>query len=101
MASSRPAPESTSRLTIAAGDGRSIAWGCATYIGDQLLIGATPFIDEGCHERGPAGLMRSAQALSSLRVEVLVEEDEISPVGILLEFSSITVDRPPPGRVTG
>src|SRR5918998_2321661 len=35
MASSRPAPESTSRLTFAAGDGRSIARGCAKYIRDQ------------------------------------------------------------------
>src|ERR671917_653582 len=54
MASSRPAPESTSRLTVAAGDGRSIARGCATYIGHQLLTWATPRIDEGCRERGPA-----------------------------------------------
>src|SRR5215211_3272127 len=99
MASSRPAPESTSRLTVAAGDGRSIAWGCATNIGDRVLAGATPLIDEGCHEAGPAGLVRGAQPLSALGVEVLVEEDQVSPVGVLLELPAISVDRPP-GRVT-
>src|SRR5215210_4305576 len=83
MASSRPAPESTSRLTVAAGDGRSIAWGCATYIGDDVLAGATPLVDKGCHEPGPAGLVRGAQSLSALGVEVLVEEDEIAPVRVL------------------
>src|SRR5215204_5594935 len=101
MASSRPAPESTSRLTFAAGDGRSIAWGCATYIGDRILAGASPFIDEGRDESGPAGLMRSAQPLSGLGVEVLMEEDEIAPVGVLLEFPAITVGWPPPRGVTG
>src|SRR5215208_2828101 len=101
MASSRPAPESTSRLTFAAGDGRSIARGCATYVGDRITPGSMPFIDEGRYEPGPAGLMRGTQSLSSLGVEVLMEEDEIAPVGIVLEFLAITVDWPPPGRVTG
>src|SRR5215218_6684355 len=98
MASSRPAPESTSRLTFAAGDGRSIARGCAAYIGDRITSGPTPFIDQGRDEPGPTGLMRGAQPLSGFGVEVLMEEDEIAPVGILLKFLAITVDWPSPGR---
>src|SRR5215218_8259351 len=101
MASSRPAPESTSKLTFAAGDGRSIARGCATYIGDRTGLGPAPFVDEGRDESGPTGLMGGAQPLASLGVEVLMEEDEIAPVGILLEFAAFAVDRPPAGRVTG
>src|SRR5215212_8452411 len=101
MASSRPAPESTSRLTFAAGDGRSIARGCAKYIGDLIAPGPAPFIDERRDQCGPAGLMRGAQPLAGLGVEVLMEEDEIAPVGILLEFAAVAVDRPPAGRVTG
>src|SRR4051812_47120659 len=101
MASSRPAPESTSRLTFAAGDGRSIARRCAKNIRDRIHRWTMPFVDEGGHEAGPACLVRGSQTLPGFGVEVLMEEDEIAPVRVLLEFPAITVDRSPSGRVTG
>src|SRR5437763_1315555 len=41
---------------------------------------------------GPAGLMAGAEAGPVVAVEVFVKEDEVAPVGILLEFPGPAVD---------
>src|SRR5262245_6627242 len=45
---------------------------------------------------GPAGLMARAEPGAVVAVEVLVEQDEIAPVGVLLELRAPSVYRPPP-----
>src|SRR5208282_5170489 len=45
-------------------------------------------------DAGPAGLMTGAQAGAIVAVEVLVEQEEIAPVGILLKLARAPVDRP-------
>src|SRR5215831_4717004 len=46
-------------------------------------------------ETSPACLVTGAQAGPVVAMEVLVEEHEIAPMRILLEFSGATVNRPP------
>src|SRR5262249_60394140 len=45
---------------------------------------------------GPAGLMARADPGAVVAVEVLVEEHEVAPVRVVLEFLGTAVDRPPP-----
>ena len=42
-------------------------------------------------EGGPAGLVAGAQALAGVGVEILVEEQEIAPVGVGLIFGGVAV----------
>ena len=58
-----------------------------------MLVGAAPLVNEDRHEPGPAGLVRGAQPLSVVAMEVLVEEDEIAPVRVLLELRRCPVHR--------
>src|SRR5262245_11153598 len=51
-------------------------------------------------DAGPAGLVTRAEPRSVVAVEVLVEEDEISPVRILPELLGAAVHRPPALRVS-
>src|SRR2546427_9524547 len=60
-----------------------------------------PLVDEGRHERGPARLVRCPQALAGVRVEVLVEQDQVAPVRIVLELATVPVDGPAAGGVAG
>src|SRR5262245_62125362 len=46
------------------------------------------------NDAGPSGLMAGAQAGAVVAVEVLVEQDQIAPVRVVLEFLRPAVDRP-------
>ena len=47
----------------------------------------------------PAGLVRRPEAGAVVALEVLVEQDQVAPVGVGLERLCATVDRPPPRGV--
>jgi len=51
------------------------------------------------HEPRPARLVARADAGAVVAVEVLVEEEQVAPVGIALELFSAAVDRPAAIRV--
>jgi len=57
------------------------------YAGRQELLGIerAEDLDELGNNSGPAGLVAGAQARAGVAVEVLVEENVVSPVGIGLE----------------
>src|SRR5215469_17707168 len=49
--------------------------------------GLSPLVDERGDQPGPARLVGGAQTRSRVAVEVLVEEDQVSPVRILLKLA--------------
>ena len=53
-------------------------------------------VDEPGDGTGPAGLVARAEPGAVVAVEVLVEEDQVTPVRILLERRASAVDRPSP-----
>ena len=63
-----------------------------------LGIQETVDLDELRHDPGPTGLMAGAQPGAVVAVEVFVKEDEILPVGVLLELFRPPVNGPPAGR---
>src|SRR5574341_87759 len=52
-------------------------------------------LEELGHETRPAGLVAGADPGPVVAVEVLVEEDQVLPVGVGLELLCAPVDRPP------
>src|SRR5205085_2318909 len=52
-----------------------------------------PLINQIRHQAAPAGLVRGAESCAVFTVEVFVEEQQIAPVWIVLEFASRSVDR--------
>src|SRR5262249_8274882 len=63
--------------------------------------GASPLADQRGHQARPAGLVGGAQALAGVAVEVFVEQDQVTPVGVLLELAAVAVDRAAALRVAG
>src|SRR5262249_34460877 len=61
--------------------------------------GGAPFVDQGGDEGRPARLVRGAQPGAVVAVEVLIEEDEVAPEGVVLERARAAVDRPSAGGV--
>src|SRR6266566_9248164 len=53
-----------------------------------------PLLDQFCDQRCPPGLVACPQAGASVAVEVFIEQDEVSPVRIIMEHLRRTVDRP-------
>ena len=53
-------------------------------------------LDERSSERGPARLMRGAQAATRVAIEVLAKEDQVFPVGVssITHFSAVTGPMP-------
>src|SRR5262245_55152295 len=49
-------------------------------------------LDQPSDETRPARLMAGAQARAVVAVEVLVEQDQVAPVRVRLEFSGASVD---------
>src|SRR5579864_2337382 len=49
-----------------------------------------PLVDQTGNQSGPTCLMARAQAFSGVPVIVLVEEETVSPVGVCLEFFTIS-----------
>src|SRR5262245_39081605 len=43
-------------------------------------------------DAGPAGLMTRSETRSVVAMKIFVEEDQITPMGIILELSSVSVD---------
>src|SRR4051812_35204762 len=62
---------------------------------DQFRVKAPKNVHQGSDETGPACLMARAQPCSVVAVEVLVEQDQVAPVWIFLEFLRASVNRPP------
>ena len=64
----------------------------------EALLGsrAAEHPDQFTHQPGPAGLVTGTEAGSVVAVEVLVEEEMVTPVGILLEFFGAAIYRPAP-----
>ena len=54
---------------------------------------------ERSRERRPSGLMRGAETLSGLAVEVFIEEERFPPLGVSLETRVGAVRRASAGRV--
>src|SRR5262249_14768351 len=48
---------------------------------------------------GPTGLMTGAEARAIVAVQIFVEQDEIAPVRVILEFPCPAIHRPPAIRV--
>jgi Rod binding domain-containing protein len=48
------------------------------------------------HQRRPSSLMAGAQPSAGISVEILVEENEIPPIGVFLKKSRIAENRAPP-----
>jgi len=71
------------------------------YAGRQELLGIerAEDLDELGNNSGPAGLVAGAQARAGVAVEVLVEENVVSPVGIGLERLGVAEDGTPTGLV--
>src|SRR5690348_15952873 len=73
----------------------------STYLPASLIlftIQQTSFaalFDQLRHETRPAGLVTGADARTVVAMEVLVEQDQIAPMRISLEFLLASVDRPP------
>ena len=59
----------------------------------------SPLIDERGDQGRPAGLMRCAQAGAGVAVEILVKENQIVPVGIVLELALVAVKGAAAGRL--
>src|SRR5579864_8050613 len=55
-----------------------------------------PLVDQTGNQSGPTRLMARAQAFSSVSVIVLVEEETVSPVGVCLEFLTVSKTSSPP-----
>src|SRR5205823_3001608 len=64
----------------------------------SLLARARHLLDEAHHERGPARLVRRAEARAGVAVEVFVEQHQIAPVGIAREPLVAAVTGPLPVR---
>src|SRR5256714_4549047 len=58
-----------------------------------------PLVNQRGDEARPAGLVRSAEAHARVAVEVFVEEYEVAPVRVVLEFSVPAVHGPAPFAV--
>ena len=56
---------------------------------------ATPLVDEVGDEAGPAGLVAGAEAGAGVPMEVLVKQKVVAPMGIVLKFFGVAVDRAP------
>ncbi len=59
-----------------------------------LCIQQAEQLDGLGHQPGPAGLVAGTQSGAVVAVEIFVEKDQVSPVGIALEFLRAAVDRP-------
>src|SRR4029453_17355029 len=79
----RPAPPPRWRRLRGARPGARAAWAFAALL------------DELGHQPGPARLVVGPDAGAVVAVEVLVEEDEVAPVGIALEAFGRSVDGAP------
>src|SRR5688572_10784549 len=90
--SSVPAPHATSMKT--ASPTASIA-----YSGQCARILLPALLQELGDEARPARLVTGADAGAVVAVEVLVEQDEVAPVGIALEGLEPAVDWPAAGAV--
>jgi hypothetical protein len=53
-------------------------------------------LDQPGHQAGPPGLVRGTEPGSVVPVEVLVKEDEVTPVRVVLENPCPAVDGTPP-----
>src|SRR6516165_9192678 len=58
--------------------------------------GSGEHMHQASDNSSPTGLMAGAEAGAIVAVEVVVEQDEIPPIGILLKFPRSPVDCPPP-----
>ena len=58
-------------------------------------------VNQRGNQAGPPGLVGSAQTGPIIAVKKLVEQDEVPPVQIFLEFPSSFVNRPSPFPISG
>ena len=58
-----------------------------------MLCLASPFIDQRSYQSGPTRLMAGSESLACIRVEVLMEQQAISPMRIRLHHRPITINR--------
>ncbi len=71
------------------------------FLGRQQHVGrldAAEEIQQAGDDPRPTGLVAGAEAGPVVPVEVLVEEDQVTPVRILLELRGASVDRAAPAR---
>src|SRR5580700_7431366 len=78
------------------GPGQRPVVGLEHGVGVELALA----LDQPGHQAGPAGLVGGAEPGSVIAVEVLVEQNEVTPVRVVLEQPGPAVDRPPPVIVT-
>ena len=67
---------------------------------ERLWIESAEDLDQLGDDSGPAGLVAGAQARAGVAVEVLVEKNVVSTVGIGLEFLGTSENGPPPALIT-
>src|SRR3712207_1458712 len=60
------------------------------------LLAAVEAEEKVAHQRGPPGLVRRAQALAGVSVEVLVEVDVVAEVRVALQLLAAAPHRAPP-----
>ena len=64
-------------------------------LGHTLLLGLfAALLEEFRHQCRPAGLVAGPNARAVVAMEVLIEQQQITPVRILLELLRAAVDRP-------
>lgn len=68
----------------------------ATFLGSP----SSPF-EELSHQGRPAGLMTGAQSLAGFGIEVLIEQDQVFPIGVCGELPVAAVQRALPGGASG
>ena len=59
---------------------------------EGALFAAVGLLQELRHKRRPAGLVACAQPRARVAVEVFVEENQVAPMGIALEYLGGTVN---------
>ena len=64
-----------------------------TFFGACFFCLLTPLLQQLGDEPGPASLVTRPDSAPVIAVEVLVKEDEVTPVRIVLESRVATVDR--------
>src|SRR5215469_17898472 len=62
--------------------------------GTNSMVLAPPIVDEGRYQCAPASLMRCSDARAIVAVVELVEQYQVVPMRVLLEFGRAAVHRP-------
>ena len=64
-----------------------------------MKVATGEIFDAANHQSCPARLVAGAQPLASFGMEVLVKEQEVTPMGIILELGYVTEHRPTALRI--